>query len=477
MIKLKNLFYILFVLSFSGQVRANSAQVEGITQFLIDRANDTYFYIFENKMKKSKRFSCYFPEVYSYVEDGDLKALIKSKDIWEETLTNDLKLLNIRAVSYGVNKTVNFNKVAIKATNDYADLLQFSKIKIEGAEYDLNFIPLSASPKVRNVINGFYTQFNEFRDELINFNKKLINYSDPCSNVKPTEEIFKANVNDLKSAYKGLELWIKHIQQYKNNITVDVRAIEAACKTDSSLKVCRIKNKVFSEYIPEIKKQLEKPVVKAVGYVLITAKYINNIQKRKTATGKVVEAFKVIKEEDLETNEKLKKIKYYALFIAQLADADSADSVAGILKEYTLPVTSFLSKREPRKTSFMITSYFGYAAGRIENKDKVTSSNTSGFYVPVGFEYNVGLTRGGAISVMLSPFDFGYPISLRMNGENTGVDLEDIVAPSISVAYGVKDYPMNIGVAYQKGKKTGLNTEQEERLMLFVAFDMPLFSF
>lgn len=474
---IKGLIYALGLMAFSWQAQANNAQVEGMTQFLLERANDSYFYIFENKIKKSKEFECYFPEVYSYIADGDLKSLIKSNDIWAESLEKDFRILNIRAVSYGINKTMDFNEVALSATSDYAEILSFLKIKIDGEEYALNFIPLGAGPEVRNIINGFYTQFIVFRDALINFNNKLIEYSDVCSNTKPTEAIFKANVDKLKKAYDGLAKWMKHIEKYKGNVFIDKPALQAACKDNPDLKVCQVKDKVFSEYIPKIKEYLEKPVVQAVAVVLVVGKYIADIKKRKSYTGKVVEAFKVIKDKQLEEHQKLKKVKHYAMFIAQLADADSADSVANILKEYTLPVSSFLTKREAGKSTLMISSYFGYAGGSIQNDNQVTSANSSGFYVPVGFEYSYGLSGGGAISLMFSPFDFGYPISLKMNGEETDVNFDDIVAPSISFAYGISDYPINIGIAYQKGKTTGTNTKQEERALVFIAFDMPLFSF
>lgn len=474
---IKGLMLAAFLISVSLPARANNAQVEGITQFLIDRANDTYFYIFENKMKKSKDFACYFPEVYSYIEDGDLKSLIKSSDIWAESLEKDFKILNIRAVSYGVSKTIDFNKAALSATSDYAEILSFLKIRIDEDEYALNMIPLGAGPEVRNIINGFYTQFITFRDELINFNKNLLQSVKPCSNTKPTEAVFKENVEKLKTAYDDLEKWIKHIDKYKGNVFVDKEALEAACSDNPGLRVCRAKNKVFTEYIPTIKEYLEKPVVQAAAVVLVIGKYIADIQKRKTFTGKVVEAFKVIKEEQLEENKKLKKVKYYAMFIAQLADAENADSVENILKEYTLPASSFLTKREVGKSTFMISSYFGYAGGSIENDDEISSANSGGFYVPVGFEYSYGLSGGSALSVMFSPFDFGYPVSLRMNGEEDDVSFEDIVAPSISLAYGIDDYPVNIGIAYQKGKTIGLNAMQEKRVLFFIAFDMPLFAF
>ena len=78
---------------------------------------------------------------------------------------------------------------------------------------------------------------------------------------------------------------------------------------------------------------------------------------------------------------------------------------------------------------------------------------------------------------MLSPVDFAYPVSLKLNGVEEDVELDEIIAPSISLAYGIKDYPVNIGIAFQKGKRFSVQNQEEKRILLFVAFDMPLFSF
>lgn len=477
--KLSFILVLLFTSSLSSLSYAgeSSARIEGVTDFLIERANETYFHIFEHKMKNNTKFSCYFPDTYDYIKEGNLKALIKTRDIWVETLNSDFKTLQVRVGANSINRMVNFNKVAMDATYDYAKLLRYLKVKIGTKQYPLKEIPINANAEVKNIINGFYDDFNVSRDELIEFNKKLNIYGDSCSDSKPTKKLLTDAIDKLKGTYVNIEAWMAHIDKYKSKVSVDLEAIEKDCENDSTLKVCDLNDKVFNELVPKIKASLEKPVAKAVSGILVLNKYIKNISRRDTYTGKVVEAFKVIKEEKLENNQELKRLKHYALFIAQVADADESSQVEGLLKEYALPVTSYLTKREPGETSFMVTSYFGYSGGKVLNEDDIPSENTNGFYVPVGFEYNKGLDGGSSLSFMLSPVDFGYPVSLKLNGEVDDVEFEDIIAPSFSIAYGIKDYPINLGLTFQKGRKFSVQNKEEKRIMFFVAFDMPLFSF
>ena len=475
----KLLLISLMMFSFinTSQASNSSARIDGITDFLIDRANESYFYIFENKMKNNKEFSCYFPETYSYIKEGNLKALIKTKDIFSETLESDFKLLNVRAVAFGINKSIDFNNIAMSSTDEYAEILRYLKIKIGTEYYLLSNIPLSASKDERAIINGFYTGFNDVRDEMLNFNKKLSEFGNTCSQITPTKEDFITEVKKLEDTYKELDNWLDHIDKYKHIITIDHEAIDNDCNVNPNEKICGVKARIFSEIVPKLKESFKKPIVKAAAGIVVLNKYIKNIKKRTTYTGKAVEAFKVIKENKLESKPALKKLKHYSLFIAQVADSESSDQVEGLLKEYTLPVTSFLSKREPGENTLFISSYFGYAAGAVLNDDDVPSDNATGFYIPVGFEYSKGLQSGSSISIMLSPVDFGYPVSLKMNGEVEDVQFDEIFAPSISFAYGIKDYPVNVGLTFQKGRTFTLQNMEEKRIMLFLAFDMPLFSF
>ncbi len=454
-----------------------TARINGITQFLVDRANESYFYVFENKMKNNKKFACYFPETYSYVKDGDLKALIKTREIWQETMDNDFAILHARVVAHGIKATVDLNKVAMVATNEYAELLQYLKIKIDNETYALSFIPIDASQNVRNIINGFYDDFNLVRNRLLQFDNDLKDYENVCSYSRPTSEEIQAEIRKIEASNKDLDRWLKHIQKYKSNVRVDIDAIDSDCKSSPNLAACKLRDKLFEELVPEIKQSLETPMARAVVYLAALDKYIKNIQKRQSYTAKVIEAFKVIKEEQLEDAEQLVKLKRYALFIAQIADSTSSEQIEGLLKEYTLPVTSFLAKRQAGENVLMVTSYLGYSAGSVINDDKIASDNLSGFYAPIGLEYSRGLHNGASVSLMLSPVDFGYPVSLKLNGMEENIELDEIVAPSISLAYGIKDYPINIGIAFQKGKRFTLQNQEEKRLLLFIAFDMPLFAF
>lgn len=463
---------------FSNIVLADnsSARINGVTDFLIERANETYFYMFENKMRNNEKFACYFPTTYEYIKDGDLKALMKTKNIWKESLGSDFSILSIRAVSHGIKESVDFNKAAMRATDEYAEILRYLKIKIDGKEQSLSFIPIGATKNTKDLINGFYDVFNAVRDGLIGFNKKLIDYSDVCSEDRPVKDDLINEISALKGTYANLDKWVAHIDRHKSKIIIDIDAINADCKIDSTSSVCGIKDLVFEEMVPKLKAAFEKPVVKAVAGVVILNKYINDIKDRDTSTGKVVEAFKVIKDKKLEDSQTLKKLKHYLLFIAEVADSEEPGQVQDLLKEYTLPVTSFIEKREPGNKSFMISSYFGYGAGDVLNDD-VSSDNASGFYIPVGLEYSMGLRNKSSVSFMLSPVDFGYPVSLKLNGVVEDLELEDIIAPSFSVAYGIRDYPINVGVAFQKGRFISPQDKEEKRVMIFVAFDMPLLAF
>ncbi|TNF34415.1 MAG: hypothetical protein EP315_07260 [Gammaproteobacteria bacterium] len=484
MLKSIAVFILIFITSVATAgpteevIRSNAAsRIDGVTRFLVDRANESYFYIFEKKMRDNQKFACYFPETYSYIQDGDLKALLKTREIWQETMDNDFKTLQARVVAHGINATIHLDKVAMKATNEYAELLRYLMIKIGDETYALSAIPLDASPEVKAIINGFTTEFNTFRDQLLQFDSRLSAFENLCTLNQPTADELKAEIDKLQESYRGMERWLQHIQQYKSDIKVDLQAIDADCKTQPDLKVCEYRDRVFDEMLPKIKQVLEKPLVRATAYLVALNQYINNIDRRESYTAKVVEAFKVIREEKLEDNEQIMKFKRYALFIAQVADSSSAEQVENLLKEYTLPVTSFLAKREHGESVMMITAYMGYSAGTVLNDDMITSDNLSGFYVPIGLEYSRGLHNGASLSLMLSPVDFGYPVSLKLNGIEENIEFDEIVAPSISLAYGIKNYPVNFGIAFQKGKRFDVQNQEEKRLLLFIAFDMPLFAF
>lgn len=456
-----------------------AARINGVTSFLIERANETYFYIFEKKMREHPLLPCYFPETFSYVNEGELKALLRSRDIWQEAMDRDFETLLIRTITRVVSDTIRLDDIALQATNEYAELVQFLQIRINGQLHPLDSIALDLRVEDRQVINGFYDEFNRARDMLLQLNAELQPYRDVCSSERPTRELMKEKLARLVATGEHLGRWVDHIQAHKARLSVDLNKLEDECRQQPALRICATRSEVI-KVSNTIQSSLEIPVGRVVAFAALAKRQIENIESRQSYAAKVIEAFRAISDQGLdsrlEEKVQLKKLRTYLLFVAQIADSESADEVAGILKEYTLPTTSFLAKREPDEEHLLISAYFSYAVGQVLNEDDMAAQNRGGFYVPIGLEYSRGTNASGSWSIMLSPFDFGYPVSLKMNGVEADLALEDVWAPSLSIAYGIRDYPLNLGIAYQIGRTDRVSGAEEKRVLLFIGFDMPLFS-
>ena len=144
-----------------------------------------------------------------------------------------------------------------------------------------------------------------------------------------------------------------------------------------------------------------------------------------------------------------------------------------LLSAYTLPAVSFFVKREPGESHWLISAWLGAGITEVTSGEERTDSS---IYTPLGLEYSWGLQDRSSISVMLAPFDFGYPVSLKLNGLDDDVEFDEIVAPSLALAYGFKNYPLSTGIAYQKGRRIEDRDSAEDGIVLFLVFDMPLWT-
>jgi len=161
------------------------------------------------------------------------------------------------------------------------------------------------------------------------------------------------------------------------------------------------------------------------------------------------------------------------MFFASIADANDKDGVKAILTAYTLPAVSFAEKRK-YGTGVFFSAYLGLAGSDFDDQDSDEEASGSGLFAPVGLEWNYGMEDGGSWSVMLSPIDMGYPINLKLHGIEDEVEFDELVAPAITFAYGFADYPINVGLGYQRGRTLDDVDEAEEGYLLFLSFDMPL---
>jgi len=170
------------------------------------------------------------------------------------------------------------------------------------------------------------------------------------------------------------------------------------------------------------------------------------------------------------------RLRNSVMFFASIADASDKEGVKAILTAYTLPPVSYAEKRKLGGGVF-ISAYLGATATDFDDHGSVEDASGSGLFAPVGLEWNYGTDDGGSWSIMLSPIDMGYPINLKLNGIEDDVELDELVAPSITFAYGFADYPINLGIGYQRGRTLDDVQEAEEGFLLFLSFDMPLLQF
>jgi hypothetical protein len=176
-----------------------------------------------------------------------------------------------------------------------------------------------------------------------------------------------------------------------------------------------------------------------------------------------------------EEDDDFKDFRRYALFFAQLADAvDTNDrtQVNALLKSVTIPPVSFGIKREPHATRVLVTAYVG---GGWSWQTASPHQQVWGLVAPVGVEISQARDSGNSLSLLLSPLDFAYPLTLKLKNTDATVKGSDVVVPSAYVFYGWKNYPVAAGLGYSRGRSIENPDQRVGRILIVVAFDMPLF--
>jgi hypothetical protein len=198
------------------------------------------------------------------------------------------------------------------------------------------------------------------------------------------------------------------------------------------------------------------------------------IEEKRSYTDRALAALELLEDSDIFSPASYDRLYRSVMFFVAIADSEDKDTVKATLRAYALDASSFSEKRKPGR-GYFISSYLGVADADAEMRGSALEESGSGLFVPVGVEYNRGFSGGHSWSLMFSPFDMAYPVNLKLNGIEQDVDMDEIVAPSLTIAYGLEDYPLNIGFGYQRGRMLEDVGEAEERFLLFISLDMPLF--
>src|SRR5216684_4490802 len=158
------------------------AVIKGFTDFLLDRANDNYIYIFQRKLESNALMKEYLPATLQVARAGDLRSLLTDTKLWKRALNDDLKerketllnsaldklekLINEKLCSQGRT-----NEVEV-ACRDALDAVRKARAKKTGGNIKLServsleVIAFTESAKIqltKNVLEGLKKEIEEVR--------------------------------------------------------------------------------------------------------------------------------------------------------------------------------------------------------------------------------------------------------------------------------------------------------------------------
>ena len=397
--------------------QAGDTFVKGTTDFLLDRANDNYIYIFQRKVESNPLVRKYLPATLRVAKAGDLRSLLTHKNLWKDALKQDLDGDRDRLFNMVLDELQAF--VDSLCTREAMSLEETSK------------------------------RCKTARDQISGARSKSDTLSAPSTPGASTSNTERTLVY-LGSPGAGRAL---------DDLTREIGQIRpASCKDAGDAK-----QKKYTGCVIEILSILA--AVAHADYV-VNCYFFGNLCSNGNRDTRIAN-----REED----EDFADFRRYALFFAQLADAadtEDRNQVNALLKSVTIPPVSFGIKREPHATRVLVTSYVGGAWTR---QTGTSHQQTYLVAAPVGVEISQARDSGNSMSFMFSPLDFGYPLSLKLNGTDTKIKFSDVVVPSAYVFYGWKSYPLAIGAGYARVRNIDNPDRREGRFLVLIAFDMPLF--
>ena len=464
----------------SVTTKATSNRIQGIADFLLERANDNYLFILATQIQENKIFQCYFPNTYNYAINGreSFKLLLMSTDLWKRSVEKDLEALATREI-YTVLSSGKAGDIDALLRDSYIELLQKTSISYEGQLYPLTSIPINAPQQLRDTINQFYTQANQAITTLTELKNDLRLDSSGCVTANDSFGKFK---EDLAKVTQALQLTRNQLKVFDDNKTKLVLAddYQRYYKTPESI----IKSLTHIEALGRNIEQAQifdsvPTVVNAVG-----AQVDRPQSERVSYLSRVIEIESIISEAiqsginplNLDVSSKdYARFRRYIISFAALADAESPESVKIVMQELTLPPVSFGLKREPGENNVFISAYVGLATGA-ESSESDGDKSYGGLFAPVGIEYSYGIPGYGSVSVMLAPLDFAHPMNLKLENKEEDIQVEDIIRPGLYLSYGLKKYPISFGLGASRGQALRTETNDSEmQYSAFVVLDMPLF--
>ena len=421
---LLTLLLVTFQSAFAGQ----NEIVKGTANFILDRAEESLISMFEDSIPKNKFMAQHFKRTVKALETLNLKVLMLNPSLCQESIQGDLDAmkddLQKELIDNGYNKTlsdVRQQVIALKPSQNKGFSLMSVSSKNESEAYTKAYKILTTieQPEVNTKENIELAKYIQDLDKLVP--------KPPVKNKENVKDVFEVSIsseliNSLSEINKASE-YVKNIQKYEGS------------------------NKVkFIEKTSQI-------------FLLIES----------------MDKFR--KEFDCESKD-YKKFKNIALFFAQIADvqkedgSNSQETMKAILKAYALPPNSYQAKRKD-SMRFSISAYLGGAAGAsTENRNW---DKYYGVVAPIGIEYCVGTKGHASNSFMLSFVDLGSAVNSQIYNTNEAFTFQDVMAPGLVYLHGFEGVPLSFGAGYFKVRGLKDKLSDEQRAMVFLAVDIPLF--
>jgi len=393
-----------------------SDRIEGVADFLIERANETAICMFEDKLNQNPLLKEYFPNTTKILSTFNLKILMLNSTLWQYNVEKDLNSL-----AELLRNNLKEQGVKLLSEDDYGEIRSLQNI---------------LEKKLKN------------QDSIDKFN----------SFYKLTQENLKAISLDALADKESLQL----SQWFIDDLLKKLNELEQTLNksTDKFATEANTKIKSLKKDLTNIKNSLEH-----VDYIL---------NDKLTYTERVSHIFIMI--ESIDSLRQIfsknpivyRKFKNYSLFFTQMSDAKSSNDAKVILKTFALPASSYRSKRKG-EMRLSVSSYLGLTAGRENSQDY------SGLVAPIGIEYDYSINEKWSIGVLGNIFDFGTVVNSQIYDTSETFGFKDIVAPGLALVVGLPEVPVSIGAGYFSVHGLQSNTKSE-RVLLFIGFDMPLFS-
>lgn len=536
LLKRSFIIFIILFLPLAKSFADTSERIKAVSEFLLDRFQANYVYMIEQGMRENPVFKCYFPNTYQYIKDYELSVLLMGgDDIWQASVNKDIKSIlentKDRLVYSGSHKLVT------ELLDKYSFIHFLKMIEVEGetlgAYETLYTLKLNNKKSFHNALKEVFVKYNklsEYRDYFdgCKFNDKndtadkkvfwFFSINDDSSSRKEAEKAVVSAMTDLNTVIKGLN---KRLEQSGIRFNQDYETLKAKLSFnstnrklhDAERKALDKLNLMESEALKYIIqrdfstderlrlfKQDFKKIADLSGFIQNKMDQIKKIptafKKKRLKNGyaepdnnllRVIEAERVIREYvgrkmggiRVSVNSKdYRDFTRYIIFFAQLSQVSNGEDAGLLLKHSLLPPVSFGTKRKSGEAHLLLTAYLGAAAYGEDDKTSNTDKEDvqySSLFAPLGLEYSVGIGDGGSLSFMLAPFDFAYPLSLESQNSDKEVEFSDIVVPGLYLSYGFQGKPISVGIGVSRGRPLRSDSEREERVLVFIAMDMPLF--